>query len=110
LGFILLRKYYISLATLTYPIFLAGCSMAAKVCFGVLDQIFPLTARGLREVPAGCFECPKKVLCLKTALDSPAGLDLRAGLVERASGGGLIGRIKSWSQKKQLSRLKEKAE
>jgi len=85
----------------------AGFSMAPKVCFGILDRVFPLAAGGLREVPPGCFECPEKVLCLKNALATPEGLDLRTGLIDRTPSKGFFGRVKRWSQKKYLHHLKE---
>ena len=78
--------------------------MVKKTCFGVLDQVFPLGDRGLREVRPGCFQCPERVACLKAALDTREGVDMRAEILERVPTKGLMGRIKRWSHKKALSR------
>lgn len=81
--------------------------MIIKTCFGDLDQVFPRTSEGLRAVPDRCLDCPEKGPCLKSALDTPPGLDLRSGLLEREPANGFIAKLKRWSQKKHLSRLRE---
>lgn len=61
--------------------------------------------KGLREVVPECFECPERVLCLRTALSTKEGLELREEIVDRAAGTGMASRLQRWSQKKTLSRL-----
>jgi hypothetical protein len=78
--------------------------MVKKICFGVLEKVFPPGDKGLREVRPECFQCPKRVSCLKTALDTREGVEMRAEILERAPAKGLMGRIKRWSHKKALSR------
>ena len=78
---------------------------AEKGCFGVLDRVFPLAESGLREVPAGCFQCPERIACLKSAVSSREGLRMREEMLDRAEKAGLVGRIERWSRKKELSRL-----
>jgi hypothetical protein len=60
---------------------------------------------GLREVTKECFRCPEGPRCLREALSTKEGLEMRAALLERGEGGGLVGRVKRWSRKKELSRL-----
>lgn len=78
--------------------------MVKKTCFGVLEKVFPPGDGDLREVPPECFQCPEKVSCLKAALDTREGAEMRAEILERAPARGLVGRIKRWSQRKALSR------
>ena len=77
-----------------------------NTCFGILDEVFPLGPEGLREVVPACFECPQKTDCLKAALKTEEGLELRSQILDRAPAPGLVGRIRRWSEKKSLSRLK----
>ena len=80
-----------------------------KECFGILDEVFPVGENGLRETVTACFDCPQKVACLKAALATKEGLMFRSEILDRAPATGLAGRIKKWSEKKQLHRLlKEK--
>ncbi|MCP4665567.1 MAG: hypothetical protein GY849_04295, partial [Deltaproteobacteria bacterium] len=80
-----------------------------KECFGVLDKVSPMGEDGFRETVIGCFDCPDKVTCLQAALATQEGLMFRSEILDRAPAGGLLGRIKRWSEKKQLSQLmKEK--
>ena len=79
--------------------------MTQRTCFGILAEVFPEGDGGLREVPPACFDCPDRVLCLKAALKTKEGLEMRAGMLERAEGSGLVGRLRRWSQKKEVSRL-----
>lgn len=78
--------------------------MEGKDCFGILDEVFPMGEDGLREIVPACFECPDRVACLRAALATVKGLEMREALLDRAPAGGLIGRLKRWSQKKELSR------
>lgn len=88
-----------------------GSVMSKKACYGILEQVFPLGAEGQRQVPPECFECPDRVSCLREAITTREGLEMRAQLLERAEQGGLIGRFQRWSQKKHLSRrIRERKE
>ena len=83
--------------------------MFKKDCFGVLDNVFPMGKEGLREVLPGCFECGEKTACLQKALATREGLEFRTHILDRTSQAGLIGKLKRWSERKELSRLmKEK--
>ncbi len=79
--------------------------MAKKACFGILDKVFPVGEKGLREVVPECFNCPEGTLCLKDALATKEGLEMREEILDRAAASGLMGRLQRWSQKKELSRL-----
>jgi hypothetical protein len=79
--------------------------MTEKDCFGILDKVFPVGEQGLREIVPECFQCPERTLCLKAALSTEEGLEMRAEILDRASAGGLMGRLQRWSQKKEFSRL-----
>lgn len=80
-----------------------------KDCFGVLRQVFPMGDGGMREVPERCFECPEKTPCMKAALDTREGIALKGDLLERSPAGGFLGRLRRWSEKKELSaRLRDK--
>ena len=81
--------------------------MDKKECFAVLDRVFPKRDQGLREVPPECFECPDRVSCLREAMKTKEGLEMRTQLLIRAEKRGLIGRFRRWSQKKHLSRMAE---
>lgn len=87
-------------------------SMAEKVekeCYGVLDMVFPMGKEGLREVREECFECPHKTPCLRAALQTKEGLEMRSERLQGIREGGLLGRLRRWSRKKELARLiKEK--
>ena len=76
-----------------------------KTCYGVLDHVFPISKNGLREVTPACFRCPEGPQCLKEALSTKEGIEMRAAMLERRGSGGLAGRLKRWSHKKELSRL-----
>ena len=82
--------------------------MDNKECFGVLDKVFPVGEEGLREIVNACFQCPDRVACLKAALDTKEGLEMRSRNLDRAASGGMIGRLKRWSHKKELHRLMER--
>ena len=79
--------------------------MKEKTCFGILDKIFPVGKEGLREVPQDCFECEDRLPCLKKALDTKEGYKMRSDNLQKMPPGGILGRIKRWSQKKELNRL-----
>ncbi|MBW2064352.1 MAG: hypothetical protein JRJ03_05405 [Deltaproteobacteria bacterium] len=80
-----------------------------KECYGVLDKVFPMGKEGLREVREECFECPHKTPCLRAALETKEGLEMRSQRLERMREGGVLGALRRWSRKKELARLiKEK--
>jgi hypothetical protein len=78
-----------------------------KDCFGILDSVFPAGRNGSREIVPHCFDCPDKKACLQAALATKEGIALRNQVLDRAAARGLVGRLKRWSEKKALSRLKE---
>lgn len=82
--------------------------MVKKDCYGVLDKVFPVGERGLREIVPECFHCHERTSCLKFALSTEEGLEMRAEILDRTAAGGLIGRLNRWSQKKEISRLMKK--
>ncbi|UCF56753.1 MAG: hypothetical protein JSW15_11900 [Deltaproteobacteria bacterium] len=79
--------------------------MVKKECFGILDKVFPVGNKGLREITPECFQCPDRTSCLKAALCTKEGLEMRAEILERAAASGMVGRFQRWSQKKELYRL-----
>jgi hypothetical protein len=79
--------------------------MAQKECFGILKSVFPLGESGLREVPSLCQGCLERVLCLKAAMMTQEGLEMREKFLERSERAGMIGRVERWSRKKELNRL-----
>lgn len=79
--------------------------MDRKDCFGILDKVFPMGERGLREVAAECSGCREKIECLRAAMATEEGLELRTDLLDRAAAAGLVSRLQRWSRKKTLSRL-----
>ena len=81
--------------------------MTKKTCFGILEEVFPLSETGLREVRPGCLQCPERVSCLRVAIETREGLEMRAEILEREPARGLMGKLKRWSRKKTLSRLVE---
>ena len=81
--------------------------MEKKECFGILDRVFPVSDKGLREVTPDCFECALRVACLKEALTTREGIEMRSEMLDRAPVSGIVGRIRRWSQRKELSRLAE---
>jgi hypothetical protein len=79
--------------------------MEKKTCYGILDKVFPYGEEGLRAVPQDCFDCPERLQCLKNAIATKEGLEMRSENLERIPVNGMFDRIKRWSQKKELSRL-----
>jgi hypothetical protein len=82
--------------------------MNGKSCFGVLERVFPMGERGMREVPPGCTECPERVDCMKAALESEEGVRFKEEMLDRSERVGMIGWLERWSRKKELSRQKHK--
>ena len=79
--------------------------MSKKDCFGILNKVFPHGNKGLREITPGCFQCPERTPCLKAALKTREGLEMKGEILERAAAGGMVSRLQRWSQKKELHRL-----
>ena len=79
-----------------------------KDCYGVLDRIFPVGKEGLREIVPECFSCPYRKACLQAALKTREGLLLRRDVLDRVPATGLSGKLRRWSEKKQISRLIKK--
>ena len=75
-------------------------------CFGDLETVFPLGPDGLRHTPSTCMACGFKTMCLRTAMQKPAALNVREEMIDRAYRGGIMGGIQRWSHKKMISRLK----
>lgn len=75
-------------------------------CYGVLDRVFPLGKNGLRETPHGCFQCPHKTACLRSAIAGDEGFTVRQEFVDRAYSSGRISFWERWSRKKTIERLK----
>ena len=82
--------------------------MEKRDCFGLLNRVFPVSDRGYREVVPECFQCPERVACLKQALDTEEGIEMRVQILDQAPVHGVMERIKRWSRKKELTRLAEK--
>jgi hypothetical protein len=82
-------------------------TQSRKDCFGILDNVFPMGKDGLREIVLSCFDCPDRKACLQAALQTEEGFELRSQALDRSSARGLVGRLRRWSEKKELSRLKE---
>ena len=79
--------------------------MVKKDCYGRLNKVFPLNDTGYREVTLECLECPDKVPCLKDALATKEGIEVRARVLEKTPARGLFEKIKRWSDRKALSRM-----
>lgn len=76
-------------------------------CFGILEEVFPKCADGLRQSPERCMNCSRKVACLRAAVSGPDGLRVREEVIDRAYGTGVISFLERWSQKKYFrARLK----
>jgi len=81
------------------------------VCFGVLEQVFPKCADGLRQSPDRCMNCRFKVDCLRKAVSGPDGNRVREEVIDRAYGTGAISFFERWSKKKYFrGRLKKQTE
>lgn len=80
--------------------------MPQKDCFGILNSVFPVGKEDLRETAPDCIHCPDKKECLQKALMTDEGLRFRGEVLDRIPARGFVERIKRWSIKKDLSRLK----
>ncbi len=72
-------------------------------CFGILDKVFPISESGIREVKSKCIECPFRIECLKSALDSEEGIKMKEEMLKRHPVHGVGDWIKRWSEKKMLN-------
>lgn len=80
-------------------------------CFGALDEVFPLGPDALRSISPACRQCGRLKACLKAAVDSPAGVEMRAErmrAMDRRSGGGLRRFVSRWSELKLMRRNQAK--
>ncbi len=74
-------------------------------CFGILDEVFPLSDSGIREVRERCIDCPLRVDCLRKALETEDGIRMREELLERMPVRGMGDWLRRWSDKKTLYRM-----
>jgi len=79
-----------------------------KDCYGILDNVFPMGTEGLREIVPECFKCADRVECLQAALNTEQGFKLKSEALDRSAPGGLMGRLKRWSDKKTLSKRQKR--
>jgi len=70
--------------------------MEKKDCYGILDKVFPFGEEGLRQVLPGCFKCPDRLPCLKAAINTKEGCEMRSNNLEKIPVKGVLGRIKRW--------------
>ena len=73
-------------------------------CYGKLDNVFPATDDGLRASPESCGVCRCKTECLRAAMETPEGLQVREEVLHRAHRSGMVGFWERWSRKKSLHR------
>ncbi|CCK81660.1 MULTISPECIES: hypothetical protein [Desulfobacula] len=78
-------------------------------CFGILEKVFPMTDKGLRQTPDECFyHCPLKTNCLQHAMATKAGVQVEEEIIERGTQSGVMNFFERWSRKKQVHRKKKK--
>lgn len=77
-------------------------------CFGVLERVFPLGTDGLRQTPAACLDCSRKIDCLRAAVAGREGYRLRSEVTDRAYRGGMISFFERWSKRKYFQRKLKK--
>lgn len=73
-------------------------------CFGKIDNVFPMSDNGLRESPEFCRACRYKTACLKAAMQSAEGMQVKQEALDRAYASKMIGFWTRWSRKKTLQR------
>lgn len=74
-------------------------------CFGILEKVFPMTAKGLRQTPDDCFyQCPVKTKCLQQAMATKDGVKVEEEIIERGTQSGVMNFFERWSRKKQVHR------
>ncbi|NOX34907.1 MAG: hypothetical protein GXP56_14465 [Deltaproteobacteria bacterium] len=80
-----------------------------RECFGILEKVFPMTEKGLRQTPNDCFyHCPVKTKCLQKAMTTKDGVKVEEEIIERGSKSGVINFFERWSRKKQVHRKTKK--
>lgn len=77
-------------------------------CFGRIENVFPRGEDGLRSSPAHCGPCLYKTECLRAAIQTPEGVEVRKEALNRAHRSGMIGFWERWSRKKGLERKKRR--
>ena len=78
-------------------------------CFGILEKVFPMADKGLRQTPDDCFYlCPVKTKCLQQAMATKAGVKVEEEIIERGSQLGVMNFFERWSRKKQVNRKMNK--
>ncbi|MBC2705933.1 MAG: hypothetical protein KAJ25_00875 [Desulfobacula sp.] len=76
-----------------------------RECFGVLEKVFPMTDKGLRQTPDDCFyHCSVKTKCLQQAMATKEGGKVEEEIIERGTQSGVINFFERWSRKKQTHR------
>jgi len=76
-----------------------------KECFGILEKVFPMTEKGLRQTPDDCFyHCPVKTKCLQQAMTTKDGVKVEEEIIERGTLPGTVSFLERWSRKKQVHR------
>lgn len=78
-------------------------------CFGILEKVFPMSDKGLRQTPDDCFfHCPVKTKCLKMAMATKDGVKVEEEIIERGTKAGTMNFFERWSRKKQVHRKTKK--
>ena len=77
-------------------------------CFAVMEQVFPMGEDGLRHTPERCTVCKYKVECLRQAMGSKDGLEVKEEVVDRAYSSGVMGFLERWSKKKDIQRRRDR--
>ncbi|MCP3875071.1 MAG: hypothetical protein GY699_18205 [Desulfobacteraceae bacterium] len=78
-------------------------------CFGILEKVFPMTDKGLRQTPDDCFyHCPVKTKCLQQAMATIDGVKVEEEIIERSEKSGAMNFFERWSRKKQVHRKTKK--
>lgn len=75
-------------------------------CYGKIENVFPISDDGLRASPEHCRACLYKTECLKSAMQTSDGINVKQEALERAHKSGMIGFWSRWSRKKMLERSK----
>lgn len=80
-------------------------------CFGNLEKVFPMGAKGLRETPEDCFyHCPVKTRCLQQAMATKDGVQVEEEIIQRSTKAGAMTFFERWSRKKQAHRRTRRPE
>ena len=73
-------------------------------CFGDLNTVFSKGADGLRHTPPSCLACRHKTMCLRAAMQSSQGLQVRDEFIDRAYDSGMMRFFERWAKKKDIHR------